>query len=157
MADADHTLALMDFVAAHCSDQQWTTSHEQYRAFVYFHRAQAAAMAALERSGPESAIEELDAGLAKLRQVFASIQAGEEFQQDELVAQLVELKESLRKEYQFGPTLAEQLSEAVAGEEYERAARLRDEIARRHDKPAVCQRVLPAWPFSPLGPRRTTR
>ena len=94
-------------------------------------------MAALERSGPEAAIEELDAGLAKLRQVFASIQAGEEFQQDELVSQLVELKESLRKEYQLGPTLTEQLSEAVAGEEYERAARLRDEIARRDHKPGV--------------------
>jgi hypothetical protein len=137
VADADHTLALMDFVAAHCSDQEWTTSHEQYRAFVCFHRTQAAAMALLERSGPQAAIEELDAGLAKLRQVFASIEADEEFQQDELVSQLLELKESLRKEYELGPTLAEQLSEAVAGEEYERAARLRDEIARRDHKPGV--------------------
>ena len=28
--DADHTLALMDFVKAHLSDE-WTLSHEQYR------------------------------------------------------------------------------------------------------------------------------
>ena len=46
------------------------------------------------------------------------------------------MKESLRKEYHVGKTLAEQLAEAVAAEEYERAARLRDEIARRgHRRP----------------------
>ena len=41
------------------------------------------------------------------------------------------MKESLRKEYQVGKTLGEQLADAVAAEEYERAARLRDEIAKR--------------------------
>ena len=61
----------------------------------------------------------------------------EQVEDDELITQLVELKESLRKEYQLGPTLAEQLSEAVAAEEYERAARLRDEIARQQRKPMV--------------------
>jgi hypothetical protein len=137
VADADHTLALMDFVATHSADQQWMFSHEQYRPFVYFHRIQAAAMATLERNGPEAAIEELDRGLAKLRQVFAALEAGEQFEDDELVGQLMELKESLRKEYQLGRTLAEQLSDAVAAEEYERAARLRDEIARRESKPKM--------------------
>ena len=52
VADADHTLALMDFVLAHSSDVQWTSSHERYWPFVFFHRTQAAAMAALERGGP---------------------------------------------------------------------------------------------------------
>ena len=33
---------------------------------------------------------------------------------------------------QLRSVLAEQLADAVAAEEYERAARLRDEIARRH-------------------------
>ena len=131
VADADHTLALMDFVAGHSADQQWTISHEQYRPLVFFHRTQAAAMAVLERSGPEAAIEELDGGLAKLRQMLLATEAVEQLDDDELVSQLSELKESLRKEYKLGPTLAEQLSEAVAAEEYERAARLRDEIAQR--------------------------
>jgi len=43
--DADHTLALMDFAAAHSPDEEWTLSHEQYRPFVLFHRCQAAALA----------------------------------------------------------------------------------------------------------------
>ena len=42
VADADHTLALMDFVAAHSPNEDWTASHERYRPFVYFHRTQAA-------------------------------------------------------------------------------------------------------------------
>ena len=131
VADADHTLALMDFVAAHSPNEDWTASHERYRPFVYFHRTQALALAVLEKSGPEAAIEEINKGLEEMRNIFARAEAEEQFESDELVAQLGELKESLRKEYQVGQTLAEQLAEAVATEEYERAARLRDEIARR--------------------------
>jgi hypothetical protein len=131
VADADHTLALMDFVGAHSPDPEWTLSHERYRPFVHFHRTQAAALAKLEHGGPEAAIEEIDAGMERLRAAFVAVQADHQFEQDELVGQLNELKESLRKEYKVGPTLGEQLAEAVAAEEYERAARLRDEIARR--------------------------
>ena len=129
--DADHTLALMDFVAEHSPDPQWTLSHEQYRPFVHFHRAQAAAMAELKQSGPEAAIGEINRGLDHIREVFVATDAEERFAEDELVAQLMELKESLREEYDVGRTLAEQLSDAVANEEYERAAQLRDEISRR--------------------------
>ena len=132
VADADHTLELMDFVAAHSTNEEWTASHERYRPFVYFHRTQAQALTVLERSGPEPAIEEINRGLEEMRKIFAGADVEEQFESDELVNQLRELKESLRKEYQVGQTLAEQLAEAVAAEEYERAARLRDEIARRH-------------------------
>jgi hypothetical protein len=131
IADADHTLALMDFVANHSPSDDWTASHERYRPFVVFHRVQAAAMATLERSGPEAAMEVLAGGLEQLRAIFVAADAAEQFEEDELVGQLRELKESLRKEYELGPTLAEQLADAVASEEYERAARLRDEIAKR--------------------------
>jgi hypothetical protein len=132
VADADHTLDLMDFVTAHSPNEDWTASHERYRPFVYFHRTQALALAVLEKSGPEAAIEEINKGLEEMRKIFVHAEAEEQFESDELVSQLRELKESLRKEYQVGQTLAEQLAEAVAAEEYERAARLRDEIARRH-------------------------
>lgn len=129
--DADHTLALMDFAAAHSPDPQWTLSHERYRPFVHFHRTQAVAMAELQRSGPEGAIEEINRGLERIREVFAAVDAEEQFDQHELVSQLNEMKETLRTEYDVGQTLAEQLADAVASEEYERAARLRDEITRR--------------------------
>ena len=59
---------------------------------------------------------------------------GEEVSQlddNDLVRQLEEMKEALRKEFRVGRTLVEQLADAVSAEEFERAARLRDEIARR--------------------------
>ncbi len=131
LADADHVLGLMDFVAAHSPNEQWTLSHEQYRPFVLFHRVQAAAMLALEKSGAEAAIETIHRGLERMREVFVKFDAEEQFEQDELVSQLNVMKESLRQEYHVGKTLAEQLADAVAAEEFERAARLRDEISHR--------------------------
>lgn len=135
--DADHTIALMDFAALHSPDEEWTASHEQYRSFVLFHRTQAAALAALEGLGPEAAIAEITRGLEDMRQATRpepTEDSEEPLEEDEQIAQLVQLKEWLREEYHVGRTLEEQLAEAVAAEEYERAARLRDQIARRSRK-----------------------
>jgi len=129
--DADHTLAMMDFVAAHSPEPEWTVMHEQYRPFVIFHHAQASAMLSVQRKDAEGAIEQLNRGLSRMRAVYESAEAVESFEESELVGQLHELKETLRQEYHLGPTLNEQLADAVASEQYERAARLRDQIRRR--------------------------
>jgi len=134
IADAEHTLSLMDFATAHSPDEQWSLSHEQYRVYVLFHRTQAKALQELHRAGPEAAIEAIDEGLAKIHRLFVHLDAEDEYERDELVRQLAEMKESVRQEYKLGRTLAEQLAEAVAAEQYERAAALRDEIARRRRK-----------------------
>ncbi|HEY2881074.1 MAG TPA: UvrB/UvrC motif-containing protein [Pirellulales bacterium] len=129
--DADHTLAFMDFVKQHSTDEEWTVSHEQYRPFVLFHRVQAAALAKLEADGAEAAIAEISRGLDTFRAVFAEYDAEEKFDDDELVRRLSELQQSLREHYHVGRTLNERLAEAVATEQYELAAQLRDEIAKR--------------------------
>lgn len=130
--DADHNLAFMDFARDHVASEEWVQSHEQYRPFILFHRTQAAALAELEDVGPEAAIEEVNQGLARVREFY---DAGEEpngFDDDEMVGRLIELRESLREQYQVGQTLTEQLTEAVQSEQYELAAKLRDKINRRH-------------------------
>ena len=132
--DADHTLGLMDFCKSHSPDEQWTISHEQYRPFVLYHRTQAAALARLEmdvENCGELAIEEVDKGLLKLRQLFEDYDAEEQFEEDELIQRLIDFKNSLREKYEIGNTLAEQLEQAIANEDYERAAQLRDEIQTR--------------------------
>ena len=131
VSDADHTLALMDFCARHSPDEQWTFSHEQYRPFVLFHRTQAAALAELEEDSPEAAIHEINLGLDQLRGLFAKHEAEELFDDDDLVVRLTELRESLRDHYSVGRTLHEQLQDAVAKEQYELAAKLRDELVQR--------------------------
>ncbi len=140
--DADHTLALMDYVAKHSPDDEWSLSHEQYRPFVLFHRTQAIALAQLDNAGPEAAIEEVNEGLRRIRALFQAVEAEDQFEDDEFVKQLIELDDEfvkqlielrdwIRGHYHVGRTLAEQLADAVAQEQYELAARLRDEIARR--------------------------
>jgi len=129
--DADHSLTLMDFVRRCSPSDDWTTSHEQYRTFILFHRTQAAALAELEDSGPEAAIEELNRGLERIRQVFIANETIEEMDEDDLVQRLNELRETLRDHYSVGKTLREQLAEAVAAEQYELAAELRDQLAKR--------------------------
>ena len=126
--DADHSLAFMDFVREHSADEEWTLSHEQYRPFVLFHRVQAAALAALQDGGPERAIAEINAGLARFRELFARYEAEEQYSGDELVRRLEEMREGVRQRYEVGETLHEQLAEAVRAENYELAAQIRDRI-----------------------------
>ena len=136
VADADHTLGLMDFCRDHSPDEQWTMSHEQYRPFVLFHRTQAAALARLEEveddsDGAEAAVHEINQGLDHLRNVFVQYGVEEHFDDDDLVSRLVDLREDVRKRHEVGRTLHEQLADAVAAEQYEQAARIRDELAKR--------------------------
>jgi hypothetical protein len=134
VSDADHSLGFMDFLKGISPSEEWTQSHEQYRPFILFHRTQAAALAELESSTPEAAVEEVNRGLDRLRDFFETHEVEEQFEEDDIVQRLVELRESLREQYQVGQTLAEQLAEAVAKEQYELAADLRDQIAKRQPK-----------------------
>lgn len=129
--DADHNLGLMDFVATCSPNEDWTASHEQYRPFVLFHRTYAAAMRELEDDRHERAIDEINEGLKRIRDFFVKYEAEEHFDQDDLVEQLVDLRESVRHRFDVGKTLREQLAHAIETEQYELAARLHKKIARR--------------------------
>jgi hypothetical protein len=132
--DADHTLALMDFVKRHSPNEEWTFSHEKYRPLVLFHRTHAAARAVLDGpSGPEAAIGEINTGLQRIRDFFDADErfAEVEFEKLEFVEQLMELRETLRTEFKVGKTLNERLNDAIANEHYEEAAKLRDELRQR--------------------------
>ena len=129
--DADHTLQLMDLTTEISPDEEWAQTHEQYRPFVLFHRTQADALGHLEEDTPENAVQAINTGLETMRQFFLKHDAEEHFEGDELVVRLIELRESLRKEYEVGSTLKEKLAQAVENEQYELAAQLRDELSRR--------------------------
>jgi len=131
VADADHTLELMNFTKEYSPDEQWTITHEQYRPFVMFHRTQALALAELEEKNAEAAVETINRGLDEIREIFVEYEADDQFEEDELVQRLQELRETLRKEYDVGRTLHERLADAVAAEQYELAAKLRDELTNR--------------------------
>jgi UvrB/uvrC motif len=131
--DADHTLALMDFVRRHGDDEDYVASHEQSRGLVQFHRTQAQALIAIERRRPEEAIDALREGMEKLAGHQRTWWESREIDSSDspnpgLVDQLRMFEQDIRKNYAVEKTLREQLDEAVAREDYEQAARLRDLI-----------------------------
>ncbi len=129
VADADHTLALMDFLERCETDEHWKQEQAEQRGLVLFHRTQAAALAHLEKEGAEAAIEEINQGLSSIERP-GDPQEGESAP-GRMGAQLRELQDWVRDHFQVDRTLNEQLAEAVAAEDYELAAKLRDELARR--------------------------
>jgi hypothetical protein len=129
--DADHTLALMDFVRRHGREEDYVNSHEQFRGLVLFHRAQAATALALERHKPEEAIDALREGIENLdvhQRTWWDERDPSESPNPTLIEQLQALEHEIRKNFLIEKTLREQLDDAVASENYELAARLRDRI-----------------------------
>lgn len=135
VADADHTLAFMDFVRDHSPNEEYTQAHEQYRGFVLFQRTQAAAAQAVESKNAEQAIDEILAGLEKIRAFFTAYNLEEQLEDNPMVQQLHRMAQSLRQTHGIEATLQEQLQQAVANEDYEVAARLRDAIRQRQTTP----------------------
>ncbi|MEN1679643.1 MAG: UvrB/UvrC motif-containing protein [Planctomycetota bacterium] len=131
--DADHTLALMDFSSAHSPSEDWADLHEQYRPFVLFHRTQAAALAEVDDLDPEAAVDAIESGIERIQQVFADQEIDLELDEDDdgLIDKLLELKNALSEHYELEPPLSEQLAEAIAREQYELAAKLRDRMASK--------------------------
>jgi hypothetical protein len=127
--DADHTLEFMDFVKEHSPGDEFTQAHEQYRGFVLFQRTQAKAMA-LEKHDPEAAVNEARAGLDRLRDFFTAYGLEDQFETNGMVQQLRKMERTLRQVHHIEATLQEQLERAVANEEYETAARIRDALKR---------------------------
>jgi len=126
--DASHGLALLDFAAKHRVDERWHRQFEQTRPLAIYHRAQAAALAHLEKTDAESAIEAINTGCNLLEPLATHDPA----EQHDMLRRLQDLQDWIRDQYQVDRTLSEQLAAAIAAEQYEQAARLRDEIARRN-------------------------
>jgi hypothetical protein len=129
--DADHTLAFMDYVKEHAPNEEYVTAHEQYRPFVLFHRTAAQVESAVQREAFENAIDAIRDGLQRIKDVFQEYNQEDRYKRDPLVRELRKKLKQLRRQHNVKLTLKEQLAKAVAKEDYETAARLRDEMKKR--------------------------
>ena len=135
--DADHTLSFMDFVRDHSPSEEFTRSHEQYRGFVLFHRTQAAAAAFATADDPESAINSIRVGFGKIESFLMNFDADAEPDSDPMLMQLRRLEAEIRERHNLGETLQEKLDRAIASEDYEAAAQLRDSIRQKSEPRTV--------------------
>lgn len=129
--DADHNLQVMDFIKQHSSDAEFVGAHEQYRPFVQGHRTLGAGLYWVCREEPEEALDAIQVGLKRLEQTYQERGDTDVMRRDPTAGRLVRLTEQLRKEHTIAKTLHEQLTEAVEKEDFEGAAKLRDQIRQR--------------------------
>lgn len=134
LADADHALKIMDFVDRFGPGEEYKISHERYRGLVLFHRTQAAVALSLSQQKPELAIDAIRDGkerLSRHHKNWRSRVIEDDTPNEQLLEQLSVLEDEVRRNYSVAKTLREQLEEAVAAEDYEAAARIRDQMKER--------------------------
>lgn len=135
--DAHHNLALMAIIRKFVDDQEIVLAHEKYRAFVLMDHARAEAMIQLARQQPEAAVESLDRGMEDIKQFYR------EYDREDIISESQELKVLQQMKSQIRDThhlplsnseilanLREEQQKAIEKEDYERAAELRNEIAK---------------------------
>ncbi len=130
--DTARNLRLFSFVANHAARQRDRMEFEQYRPYVELMHTRAKATQALRQEDYPTALAYIDEGIEAIRRFLA------EYQQEEREAECSELRflrqwrREVDGERPIGPLerLEQQLQVSVTLEDYEEAARIRDQIHR---------------------------
>ena len=135
--DAQHNLDLMDVIRDHADDPELIAQHEKWRAFVTMDRTRAESLVLCQRGSYADAVRRIDEGIGEIGQVFHSSGRDDFIELSQEIAALKDLQLQLRENYGIPLTreeilenLREEQAKAIADEDYERAARLRDEISQ---------------------------
>lgn len=132
--DANYALRAMNFIAKYCDNEEFVMAHERFRPFVIWHRTLALAQLQLIRDNCDHAVEEIKRGLISIRKAYTRYGAEKMLKHDPSWRALRHLERKIRSAHGVKKTLREQLNEALATEDYERAVELRDELRSRDDQ-----------------------
>lgn len=128
--DTSRNLRVLDLCKQHAETQDDRQCLEQFRAYITMMRARALASQALKDNEPKAAIHAIDEGLEALQRHFA--EAGQEsaYEQSSEVQALRGMREALVPKLPVSQKseLKKRLQAALAAENYELAAILRDEL-----------------------------
>ena len=129
--DADHSLELLRLVQEHANDEVYLAAHEKSFPFVLMERARARVLLALRKRRPRTAVFHVEEGVRLIQEHVrrASAEAGERTLNEILFLRRWARKR--RRAHGLEPPLEGQLDAAVKREDYEEAARIRDEIRRK--------------------------
>jgi hypothetical protein len=128
--DTSRNLRVLDLCAKHATAQEDRAALEPFRAYITMMRARALASQALKDNEPKAAIHAIDEGLEALRQHFARSGEPGAFDASNEVQMLRGMREALVPKLPLSPRgeLQKRLQRAIATENYELAAILRDEL-----------------------------
>jgi hypothetical protein len=128
--DTERNLRLFRFVVRHAERQSDKLEFDQYRPYVTMMRTRALALTALERSDYPAALVEIDRGVEAIREFLDHYEQSEREGDCSELRFLLRWRREVERNRPAGPRerLEQQLGLAVALEDFEEAARLRDQI-----------------------------
>lgn len=128
--DAERNLSLFDFVKEYASDDEDKIAFEQNRPFVIGHRVRASALLKLESDDYDGALTDIEEGIEEIQSLFTEFDRPDLMDDSEEVEFLREWANEIRQDRprSLKQDLSDQLKEAVAIEDFEKAAELRDRI-----------------------------
>ena len=132
--DTARNLRLFAFVVGHAARQRDRLQFDQYRPYVAMMNARARAHEELARDDHRAALTAIDEGIEGIRQFLRDYEQAEQEAECMELGFLLRWRREVENERPVGPVerLEQQLELAVALEEYEEAARLRDQLRRLH-------------------------
>ena len=138
-----HMLAALDDIDACLTQLQLLADHghaesaaESLRPTLHFDRARMRSQLHVVEGRFEEAIEQAEAGAARLEELLTELGYDEELrEEDPGVRYLCDLGHQLRREYGVTQTLRERLEEALDNDDFETAAEIRDSMRQRGDDP----------------------
>lgn len=137
--DAERNLDLFDFVKTYAEEEEDRLALENYRPFVIGHRVRAEVLMQLETDAYDHALEHIESGIQEIQTFFQEFDRIDLVEENEEITFLKEWAEEIRSERPktASQNLKEELRDAVAHEDFERAARLRDQLTALQKQPNV--------------------
>ncbi len=135
--DTSRNLRVLDLCAQHASSETDQSALEQFRPYILMMRARALASHALQNDEGKAALVAIDDGLDALRKCFEQQGRSAEFEESSEVQLLRGMRGALLPQLPVSQRaeLRQRLQEAIAQENYELAAILRDELRLLRDSP----------------------
>jgi hypothetical protein len=118
----------MDFIRDHCDDDENIDVHERFRPYVLWHLTVACTQQKVLAEDFDLAIEQIKAGMGTIAKVYEDHGLAKWLKHDPSMAELRQLEKQIRNRYGIKATLQEQLQHALAAEDYENAASIRDQL-----------------------------
>jgi tetratricopeptide (TPR) repeat protein len=133
--DTERNLRLFAFAVTHAPSGREKLEFDQYRPYVIMMHTRALGLHRLDRGEPKQAIECIDRGIDRIREFLREYDREDHEEECSELLYLLRWREHVLDQWQRTPLerLQEQLDQAIAAEDYEEAARVRDQI-RRHDE-----------------------
>lgn len=135
--DARRNLEVFAFIRRYAEREEDAMKVDQFRGFVIYHRVKAEVLGCLEKKEYDFALSYIDHAERELMDFYTGYGKGDEFEEGDEYKQLEMWRDQIERLRPLShlEILQNELTEAVAREEYERAAEIRNEIQRlSHEK-----------------------